>query len=174
MFRGVSGNVSHFFLLLLFFSLLCFCTEVSTILFQVIYQFFFLSCLLLISWFVFFLSVLSCLPLCVHSLVLVFLIFLISSQSVPLFCFWDLESPLLLLLWIIFPGGLLSSSSFSCYCKFVSCSFTCNVFRCYLILSDLCVCGLLTTGCWIIVCLASGVWPLMSEFGLEACAIITC
>ena len=36
----------------------------------------------------------------------------------------------------------------------------------------LCVCGLLSTGCRIVVPLASGVCPLVGEVGLEAYVII--
>ena len=96
--------------------------------------------------------------------------FLISSQSVPPFFFWDLGSFLLLLLWILFQVNCLSplhlvvilglylvSSS-----RIYSSAFSfCLIF---------CVCGLHSSGCRIVVLLTSGVCSLVDEVGPGACA----
>ena len=75
--------------------------------------------------------------------------------------------------WIIFTiitinyfsGRLPISSSFSCSCGFLSFSLICTNFSVISFHLTYCVCGLLSTGCRIIVPLASGVCPLVGEVG---------
>ena len=111
-------------------------------------------------------------------------LFVLSSSRSPLIIsciflicasilFWDLGSSLLSLLWILFQVDCLSPLQLVIFVGFYLVPSFATYFSVISFCLIYCVCDLLSTGCRIIVPLASGVCSLVAEVVPDACAIIS-